>query len=635
LSRAEAAPGEWRDIARLSPYLLRYRGLLLLVVGLGAISAVAAKAAYPLVQPVVDVIFRGEALADLGLEKVPILGGVLDRTYDSFSRQVLGAEPGGVPSEDSKLALLAVVGILGVAISVLGATIQYGFATLSRRLGLRMIVDLRRDLCDRLLRVPLRYHGKRRLGDLLSRLTNDIQVSLRAFTLLFDDIVQEPFMILASLGLMLAVSPIATLAFLAVLPLVAIPVLLFGRKVRRGSRRSLAALGDATDTLAQQLAGIRVVKAFGAEAREVEEFDSANRRFLRRTMSMVRAKAATESFLLLLTGAGMALLIAALGWFQIRQNAFASPGAVALFLLPLGTLYAHTKRVARAYTTVMESLGATRRLLDVLDLAPEPPDIPGAVVPRGVERGIEVRDLRFGYDSTEVLRGVSFSAPAGRTVAIVGPSGAGKSTLFDLVAGFHEPTGGAIFVDGVDLRRVSRAAWRSRLAIVSQDPFVFHTTIRENILYGRPGATEEDLRDAAEAAHLGEFVTSLPEGFDTVVGEQGARLSGGEMQRITIARALLRDPALLLLDEATSSLDAASEAAVQDALDNLRAGRTTFVIAHRLSTVRKADLIVVLDEGRIVETGTHAELLAGGGLYRSLYERQFEDSPRTDGGGAE
>jgi subfamily B ATP-binding cassette protein MsbA len=618
-------------VARLSPYLLCYRSLFLAVVLLGAISAAASKAALPLVEPVVDVIFRGETLGDFGLEAVPLLGGLLDRTYDLFCARLLRAEPGSVPSDDAKLALLAVVAILGVGISLVGAGAQYFFATLSRRLGLRMIVDLRRDLCERLLRVPLRYHGKRRLGDILSRLTNDIQVSLRAFTLLFDDVVQEPFMILASLGLMLTVSPAATLAFLAILPLVAIPVVLFGRRVRRGSRRSLAALGDATDTLAQQLAGIRVVKAFGAEDREVEEFDLANRRFLRRTMSMVRAKAATESFLLLLTGAGTAALVAALGWFQIRQGAFDSPGEVVLFLVPLGTLYAHTKRLSRAYTTVMESLGATRRLLDVLDLAPEPPDLPGAVVVRGVSRGIEVRDLRFGYDSAEVLCGLSFSAPAGKTVAIVGPSGAGKSTLFDLLAGFHEPTGGSILVDGVDLRRVSRKAWRSRLAIVSQDPFVFHTTIRENILYGKPDATEEDLRTAANAAHLAEFVASLPEGFETVVGEQGSRLSGGELQRITIARALLRDPAVLLLDEATSSLDAASESAVQAALDNLRAGRTTFVIAHRLSTVRNADLIVVLDRGRIVETGTHAELLGKGGLYRSLYDRQFEDVPAADG----
>jgi subfamily B ATP-binding cassette protein MsbA len=588
---------------------------------LGAVTAVTAKAPFLLLEPVFNALFgEGPVGTAAGADRIPLVGPLLRDVQEGVLRR-LGE--GGADGAATAVALLVAVTLLAVAFALAGALAEYGFSVVSRKIGLRLTVDLRRDLCERLLRMPLRFHVSRRLGDLLSRTNNDIQVSLRAFTLLFDDVVQEPFMILASLGIMGVVSPGLTAVFLGVLPLVAIPVVLFGRKVRRGSRRSLEALGETTDSLAQSLAGIRVVKAFGMERSEVREFEAANRKFLRRSMSMARAKAASSAVLILFTGAGTALVVFVLGWLKLRHAIFATSGELVAFLAPLGTLYAHTKRVTKAYTVVQESMGATGRILELLELEPEKPDAPGAGTVDRVQESIEVRDLRFAYEAEEVLAGVSFRVEAGKTIAIVGPSGAGKSTLVDLLAGFHEPNAGAILVDGADLRRIARASWLRQIAVVAQDPFVFHTTIRENLCYGKPDAKEAEMVEAAKAANIHEFVASLPKRYETVVGEAGARLSGGQLQRITIARAILKNPSVLLLDEATSSLDTESEATVQAALDNLRKGRTTFVIAHRLSTVRNADRILVLDGGKIVEQGTHAELMARGGLYRRLFERQF------------
>jgi subfamily B ATP-binding cassette protein MsbA len=301
-----------------------------------------------------------------------------------------------------------------------------------------------------------------------------------------------------------------------------------------------------------------------------------------------------------------------------------SPGVLLAFLAFMTQIYRPSKVLTRAYTDLLDNLAGTKRVFEFTDLEPGMPDKPGAVALRDVVGTVRYEDVSFAYNGHgKVLDHVTLEVPAGQVVALVGPSGAGKSTLVNLVPRFYDPIGGRITIDGTDIREFTRDSLLANIAVVTQEPFLFNTSIRENIAYGRPGATMEEIVSAADAANINDFVLSLPRGYETVVGERGANISGGQCQRITIARALLRDPKILILDEATSNLDTESEHAVQQALQNLMKGRTTLVIAHRLSTVKHADKICVMQDGRICEVGTHDQLMASDSLYRRLYQLQF------------
>ena len=484
-----------------------------------------------------------------------------------------------------------------------------------------VVVDLRNELCCRLLPYQLSFFENRSSGTLISSLTNDILTTQKSLRFLFGDIFLQPIQVLFLLGLALHYSwPLTLLTFLAA-PAIIIPMRIFGSRVRRQSRGSLERLADLTDVMSQLFTGIRVVKAFKMEQEESAEFAGVNHGYFTKVMKLAKARATVASIMEFIYVMGLAAVLI-LGGIVIREYGLTAADFGG-FLAAVGLMVHPVKRLTKAYNVLQESLAAAERVFHLMDLDARLPDAPDPVRLERFEQGIEFRHVSFAYDSLTVLTDVSFTASKGQVVAFVGESGAGKTTLLNLVPRFYDPTEGCVEVDGIDVRRIERDSLLDHIAIVTQQPFLFNRSIADNIRYGQRDAGMDRIVAAATAAYIHDFVSSLPEGYDTSVGELGEKLSGGQRQRVTIARAILKDPSILILDEATSALDSDSERQVQAALSNLMEGRTTLVIAHRLSTVQHADKLVVVKQGRIVEEGTHAELLARGGEYRRLHDMQL------------
>ncbi len=612
----------------LWPHFRPYRKIFLLVLALGTLSAFAQQSAILLIKPVWDVLFPPSAEAMRAIQEAGPTW--ITQVKQAITDFVLGPHADLATLEARRQLLLRIAGIIA-GISVFAAGSGYAFVVLGRWIGLRMMVSLRRQLAEHLMGLSLRYHGQRKLGDLLSRVSQDVNRSMIVVNLALRDLIQQPLRCITALIAAYLLAPKVTLLVLIGMPILIFPVAKILKRVRRKSTESLQDLGASVQALAQMFQGIRTVKAFRAEDRELERYHQTNLRFLRTAMKMARAGALSQTWTLLYTHIGLAVVLLALGWLALGDpNAQGSD--LAPFFIFISEAYSAVKSTTRAWGQIAEATGAVERLQDLLDEKPDITEQPDAVECTGLGSGLRLEGVSFAYPQGEgkALSGIDLEVRPGETLAVVGPSGAGKSTLMDIVARFIDPTEGRVTVDGVDLRRLTIDSWSARFAMVTQVPFLFHASVGENIRYGQPDATDEEVLEAARAANILELIERMPEGLDTDVNDFGSRLSGGERQRITIARAILHGGELLLLDEATSALDTESEAVVQAALDELMGDRTVIVIAHRLSTVRNADRIAVLDGGRLVEQGTHAELLERGGLYSRLYSMQFHAGAQAE-----
>jgi subfamily B ATP-binding cassette protein MsbA len=486
-----------------------------------------------------------------------------------------------------------------------------------------VVRDLRNEVYGHLHDLSLSWFHARRSGALTSRLTNDIALVRGALAAGFSNLIKSVLLLAVCLFWIFWTSwRLALLSFI-VLPPSLLLIVWLGKKLRRRSTITQERMADLNAILQETLSGIRVVKAFAMEAFERRKFGRAAQDYFRAFVRQRRLGAMAGPLSEYL---GVVATVAVLwyGGHEILVKQAMEPQQFFIFLFAMLQLMSPLKSLSNINATMQEGLAAAERIFRILDTPPTVVSRPGARAVEGVGTGIALEGVSFRYGhGDEVLRDVSFRVDAGSMVALVGPSGAGKSTIVDLVARFHDPTSGALRVDGHDLRDLDLASWRRMLGVVTQEAILFNDTVWSNIAYGVEGAKEEDVRLAARAANAERFILEMPEGFQTRIGDRGVRLSGGERQRLAIARAIFKNPPVLLLDEATSSLDSESELLVQEALETLFHGRTVLVIAHRLSTIQRADRIIVLDEGRIVQSGSHEELVAAPGLYQKLHRLQF------------
>jgi subfamily B ATP-binding cassette protein MsbA len=511
------------------------------------------------------------------------------------------------------------------AAAAAAAVVQAGTSlALSQLLGVaahRMITELRRQVHRHVLRLPVAYFDSVKSGELVSRVLNDAEGIRNLVGTGLVQLVGSVFTAIAALAVLLWLDWRLTLLTLGVMLAFAAGMGMAFKRMRPLFRQRGQIQAELTGRLAESIGGVRVVKAYTAEKREERVFARGAHRLLRNVGKTITGSAAVGSFSTLVFGA-VGVLMMVFGGRAILAGEM-TLGDFVMYVFFTGLLAAPMVQIAHIGTQLSEAFAGLDRIREVQKLATEDADDDGRLPLPALRGEIEARDVTFEYLPDEpVLREVSFHAPAGTTTALVGPSGSGKSTLLHLVLAFARPRSGRLLVDGQDLAEVRLRDYRAQVGVVLQDNFLFDGTVRENIVYSRPDATDAEVREVARIAHCAEFVEAFPDGYETVIGERGVKLSGGQRQRLAIARAILADPRILILDEATSNLDSESEAQIQDALRALRRGRTTFVIAHRLSTITSADQILVLDGGRIVERGTHRELLARGGRYRALYEAQ-------------
>lgn len=594
--------------ARIAGYVRPHGGSVVLAVLAAALYALFDTAAYVLLIPFVDAVFvgGGASHASVGNRIEGLLNATVYRWVD------LDADP-----------LQAIGLIIVLIVSTFLAKNVFGFARsyLLARAEQGVNRDLRREVYDHLLELDLAYYARTRTGQVVNRLTTEVEHFRTLVTRELSKLVGAGFEFAVAFSAMLLISWKLTLAAFVVIPAA---MAIWGPLVgvlRRRDRQVLHLGGEVAAHVEETLSGIRLVKASSAEGRERTRFRALTEEYFERFLRAEVARSFAAPMTEMLAAAGTVVLL----WFGARlvvSGEMTGPQFVGFLGLSL-KLYAPVKNVAKFPAIAQPGLVAAERIFELLDTEPTVVDRPGARPLSSFDERIDFCSVSFAYGDDPVLTDIHFTVPKGSVVALVGPSGAGKTTIVDLLARFFDPTSGSVSIDGVDVRDLEAHSLRARLGIVSQETILFHDTVRANIAYARPTATGGEIAEAVRAAHAEDFIARLPLGLDTVIGERGVQLSGGERQRVAIARALLLDPPILVLDEATSALDSESERQIQGAIEELLEGRTVLVVAHRLSTVQRADQILVIDGGRIVERGDHGTLMARSGLYRRLHDLQF------------
>jgi subfamily B ATP-binding cassette protein MsbA len=599
-----------RLLAFLRPYLPHFIGSVLLMAVVGAMETFRIILMGPIIDKVLNPKAPGRSLMLFNLPGTNHVVFLQDFVPQHFHNP------------------LTVVAVALVGTALIKGVCDYTGTYLVNHAGFGLITDLRNRLYDTILQRSIAFFSRHSTGTLVSTVVNDVEKVQVTLTIALAEFLQQLFTLVFLIGAVILLGHKLAWVLLIFVPFVIFSAGKIGRRVRTTTRKGQDKLADIQNILHESIAGNRIVKAFGMENWESNRFRAAARKLFRANLKSVAVQSVSSPLMDIIGALAIALLLW-VGRNQINSGAM-TPGVFIAFIIAVFRLYDPVRKMAFFNNSFQQALGASQEIFRFMDEADEVKERPGAIALPAFRERVRFESVTFSYTGAngsepEILHNVNLETRAGEVVAVVGSSGAGKTTLVNLIPRFFDVTAGAIKIDGHDIRDVTLASLRAQIGVVTQETILFNDTVRNNIAYGQPHVTEEAVIEAAKTALAHDFILRLPEGYDTMIGERGLRLSGGERQRIAIARALLKNAPILILDEATSALDTESEALVQGALQNLISGRTVFVIAHRLTTVRHADRIVVLEGGKITDSGTHEDLLTRLGTYRKLYELQFMD----------